>query len=87
MEDVRKHLGIDPTAKDYIGDSEVLQFILNAAQAAFDEEEFQRKCYRDAVTSSCECCSSDPNAFEFEAESLEDEQDYGLLQALRRIFQ
>lgn len=87
MEDVRKHLGIDPTAKDYIGDSEVLQFILNAAQAAFDEEEFQRRCYADAVISSCECCSSSPNAFEFEAGSLEDEQDYGLLQALRRIFQ
>lgn len=87
MEDVRKHLGIDPTAKDYIGDSEVLQFILNAAQAAFDGEEFQRRCYADAVPSSCECCSSGPNAFEFEAGSLEDEQDYGLLQALRRIFQ
>lgn len=87
MEDIRKHLGIDPTAKDYIGDSEVLQLILNAAQAALDEEEFQRECYREAVTSSCECCSSDPNCFEFEASDLESEQDHGLLQALRRIFQ
>lgn len=78
MEDIRKHLGLDPTAKDYIGDSEVLQFILNAAQEALNDEAMQKDAWENEY--------SEYGDFEMDFDGLEEEQDYGLLQALRRIF-
>ena len=75
MEDVRKHLGIDPTAKD----SEVLRLILGVAQEALENEIYSKELWVDE--------GYDVEDFEMDFGGLDEEQDYGLLQALRRIFQ
>ncbi len=76
MEDIRKHLGIDPN--NIIND---FNDILELAQEALEDEAEQLKGYADYAS-----FEDDPEEFEMDFGSKADEENYGLLQALRRIF-
>lgn len=73
MEDVRKHLNLDPN--DIINN---FNDILELAQEALDDETMQKDAWEDEY--------SEYGDFEMDFDGLEEEQNYGLLQALRRIF-
>lgn len=73
MEDIRKHLGIDPN--DIVNN---FNDILELAQEALEDEICQRDVW--------DLEGGNLSDFEMDFGGLEEEQNYGLLQALRRIF-